>query len=80
MDNLLDLYAKFTLIFDKRHAGGSIYKCLKCGKNAHSVEGWFPCQNTFIPMKVWCNECGQRWKLDIELTEENVDVDKTRIQ
>ena len=72
-DNLLTLYTKFMLVFDKKYAGGSIYKCLRCGQNAHSEEGWFPCRKDFVPMKVLCNECGQRWKLEIVSLDQNID-------
>lgn len=64
-DNLLVLYSQFKLIYSDRHAGGSAFWCLKCGAEAHSVEGFFPCQNDFVPLKVWCNECQNRWKLEM---------------
>lgn len=65
-DNLMDLYGSFELRVDKRYAGGSAYICRSCGQEAHSIEGFFPCQNDFVPMSVWCNECRAKWRLTIE--------------
>ena len=65
-DNLIDLYGLFELRVDSKYAGGSAYVCRKCGAEAHSVEGWFPCQCDFVPQRVWCNECRAKWKLEID--------------
>jgi len=64
-DNLIDLHGLFQLVYDKKYAGGSAYVCRGCGAEAHSVEGWFPCQHDFVPQRVWCNECRAKWKLEI---------------
>jgi hypothetical protein len=69
-DNLDELSKHFHLEVDKKHAGGSIWRCLHCGLLAHSVEDFLPCQSDFVPVRVWCNECRNRWTLRLELTED----------
>lgn len=71
-DNLESMQSKFSLEFSKRFAGGSMYRCKKCGALAHSIEVFLPCQNDFVPSRVWCNECKTRWALSIEPTEEEL--------
>lgn len=70
-DNLDTLNTKFKLEKDPKYAGGSIYRCNKCGSLAHSIEGFFPCQDNFLPMKVVCMECKNRWVLLIAPTDED---------
>ena len=72
-DNLEDLLTKFTLDLNEKYASGSMWKCLKCGALAHSEEQWFPCQTDFVPVRVFCNECHSRWRLNLEPTSEELE-------
>jgi hypothetical protein len=71
-DNLKDLYVLFTLDVSPSHAGGSVFKCRKCGRVCYSAEAWFPCHNEFVPTKVVCQDCGTRWALKLDFTEDEV--------
>lgn len=69
-DNLDSIDQKFKIeVDDKRYAAGWAYKCVACGKEPFSIEGFFPCQDKFIPLKIWC-DCGNRWKFELTLTDD----------
>lgn len=73
-DNLDSLSKSFRLDVNTKYAGGSVWRCLKCGVIAHSMELFLPCQNDFIPSKVLCMECGTSWRLNLEPTEEELKI------
>jgi len=70
--NLDRLSEKFTLEEDPRYAGGSMWRCNVCGQLAHSEETWFPCHEKFVPTRIRCNECRNRWALEFILTPEDL--------
>jgi len=70
--NMDKIAEKFTVAVDKeKYAAGWTYICRKCGMAAYSIEGFFPCQNQFVPLKIWCTDCGVRWVFSLEVTEED---------
>ena len=73
-DNLETIADLFTIEVDeKRFAGGWRYVCKKCGKEPFSVEGFFPCIEKFVPLKLKCDECGSRWVLKMEPTSKELE-------
>lgn len=71
MDNLDDLHKRFKMTVTEKCADGWCYRCRVCDVAATSVEFYAPCQDDFIPEKVKCPKCGQRWKLEISLPKQD---------
>lgn len=64
-DNMKELYEKFDLEIGDNWAGGYGYRCKKCHCATYCEEGFFPCQDKFIPLVISCKTCKIRWKLEI---------------